>query len=1299
MDRLSPPEVLSLDGNISENWRRWKQRFNIFSLASGLSGKDTKVQAATFLHVAGPEALEVYNTFTWDDDDDKSKVNKITEKFDQYCNPRKNITWERHKFNTRNQQPGETIDQYVTDLKTKAQTCEFAQLKDSLIRDRIVCGIICDKTRARLLKEGELTLQTALNICRANEATSSQLKSLSASTTSKETQQEVLAVQKRHPSDKTGHKPKCGKCGNHHYHQQVCPAQGAECHKCGRKNHFAKVCRTRSITKYHKEVHSVSQHDSSDSSDELFIDMVKCSTNKSSDWKVTLLVNDQKTRFKIDTGAQCNVISRHTYHRLGSLPLQKSHARLVAFGGQRLNAYGKATINCQHKGKTYSVAFEVIDQDVSNILGLSTCVELNLIQRLDAINTQTSDIVDLYSDVFEGLGCITGASYHIKVDSNAQPVVHPPRRVPVTLRPKVQQELDRMEELEVIEKVEEPTDWVNSMVTIVKPNGKLRICIDPRDLNKAVKRDYYPMSTIDEIVTRMPNAKVFSVLDASSGFWQIKLDMPSAKLCTFNTPFGRYMFKRLPFGLSSSQDIFQKTMSEMFQDIEGVEVVVDDLLIWGESDEQHDKRLIQVLERARKRNLKLNKSKCQIKKDAITYIGHILSKDGLKPDPKKIEAIVDMPCPQSREDLQRFLGMLTYLGKFIPNLSHIASPLRTLLEKNVEWHWQAEQANSFRSLKGLITTAPVLKYFNPSKPTKLSVDASSKGLGAVLIQDNHPIAYASRALTRCQQHYAQIEKEMLAIAFGCTRFHQYIFGMPTVEVETDHKPLEAIFRKPLYQAPARLQKMIMSIQKYSINLVYRYGKQLVIADTLSRAYLPDQFDSRTSLEFEVNVVSTLPISKPKLNQLQSMTQCDSDLQQLVQITQKGWPDHKSKVPSQCLPYWSFREQISFSDGILFKGEKIIIPKAMQPEMLKLIHRSHLGIAKSLSRARDIMYWPGMASQIQDIVSSCVTCNAHQRRNQKEPLMPHSVPDRPWSKLGVDIFELQGQQYLVIVDYYSGFIEIDPLTHVTAKHVINHCKSQFSRHGIPDTLISDNGPQFSSHEFQQFVERYQIDHHTSSPYHPQSNGMAEKAVQTVKRLMTKARHDGNDPYLALLEYRNTPWSDTLGSPAQRLMGRRTKTLLPVSSALLKPETIEPNTVQEELQKQRSKQKLYYDRNAKLLKGLAKGDSVMMMTKDGKWKSAEVISINQTAPRSYNIVTTQGQQYRRNRKDLRKLPGGTSIGTNVDDFLDDDPHVAKLTETTTGNCDNSEPVPPIASAPAMRHSQRIVRAPVRYADEYP
>ena len=424
-------------------------------------------------------------------------------------------------------------------------------------------------------------------------------------------------------------------------------------------------------------------------------------------------------------------------------------------------------MKCEHKGNIHAVNFEVINQEIPNILGLQTCVEMNLVQRLDAINNNDTDFLDFCSDVFKGLGCINNTKYHIKVDKTYQPVVHPPRQVPVTLQPKIRAELTRMEELEVIEKVEEPTDWVNSVVTIVKPNGSLRICIDLRDLNKAIKCEPYPMSTIEEIVTRMLNAKVFSVLDASSGFWQVILDSSSAKMCTFNTAFGRYMFKRLPFGLLSSQDIFQRIMSDMFRDIDEVEVV-DDLLIWRETDEQHDKRLQNFLERVRQRNLKLNKSKCQLKLNEISCIGHILSKDGLKPDPKKTRTVIDMPFPENREALQRFLDMLTYLGKFIPNLSHVASPLHALLEKDVEWWWQAEQKKSLTLLKELITKAPVLKYFNPKRPVKLFVDASSKGLGAVLLQDNHPIAYASKALTTCQQNYAQIEKEMLAIVFDFT---------------------------------------------------------------------------------------------------------------------------------------------------------------------------------------------------------------------------------------------------------------------------------------------------------------------------------------------------------------------------------------------------------------------------------------------------------------------------------------------------------------------------------------------------
>ena len=261
--------------------------------------------------------------------------------------------------------------------------------------------------------------------------------------------------------------------------------------------------------------------------------------------------------------------SPHTSEYRAKLSQNPKQLRLVAFGGHRLKSCGKATLLCEHKNKYWPVEFEVLE-DVTNVLGLKTCEELQLVKQVE---TLSDDVLGRYADTFTGLGCITGVTHHIQLDSKHEPVVHPPRKVPVTIRSKVKEELQRMERLEVIERVHEPTDWVNSMVTVVNPNGKLRIFIDPRDLNKAIKREHYPMKTIEEIAARMPNATIFSVLDASSGFWQVKLDTSSSNLCIFNTPFGHYMFKRLPFGISSAQDVFQAIMSEMFEDIEGVEVI------------------------------------------------------------------------------------------------------------------------------------------------------------------------------------------------------------------------------------------------------------------------------------------------------------------------------------------------------------------------------------------------------------------------------------------------------------------------------------------------------------------------------------------------------------------------------------------------------------------------------------------------------------------------------------------------------------------------------------------------------
>ena len=349
------------------------------------------------------------------------------------------------------------------------------------------------------------------------------------------------------------------------------------------------------------------------------------------------------------------------------------------------------------------------------------------------------------------------------------------------------------------------------MVVVQKKDGGLRICIDPKDLNKALKREHYQLRTIEEITARMPGARFFSTMDARSGYWQIPLDEESSKLTTFNTPLGRFPFTRMPFGIRSAQEVFHKRVHEIFEDIQGVETDIDGILLWGRTLQEHDERLRATLERARKCNLKSKLEKCHFK--STSYIGHKLTPEGIKPDPEKIEAIVNMPEPHDKKGVQRLLGKVNYVSKFVPNMSEITSPLRELLKKDVMWHWSVRHARAFEKIKTILANPEpgVLTYYDVTKPVKLQDDASKSGLGAVLIQSDMPVAYASRSLTPAETRYAQLEKELLAVVFGCNRFYQYIYGKQII-VESDHQPLQAITKEPLDKSPIRLQRMLLNLQ-------------------------------------------------------------------------------------------------------------------------------------------------------------------------------------------------------------------------------------------------------------------------------------------------------------------------------------------------------------------------------------------------------------------------------------------------------------------------------------------------------
>ena len=443
-------------------------------------------------------------------------------------------------------------------------------------------------------------------------------------------------------------------------------------------------------------------------------------------------------------------------------------------------------------------------------------------------------ILEEFKEVFQGLGCLN-YEYDIKIDANVPPVVHPPRRVPFALRSRLKAQLQKMEAEGVIAPVEEPTPWVNSLVVVKKPNGSLRVCIDPRDLNKAILREHYPMKTVEEVTGQLSSAKMSSVLDASQAYYQIKVSEASSNLLCLNSPFGRWKFLRMPYGIKSGSELYQRVASQIFDGLEGVEVIMDDVLIWGRTLHEHNARLRAALTRVKQNNLTLNRDKCKVGVKQVLYVGHVLTDRGLKSDDRKVQAIVDMPAPTNKAELQRFLGMVNYVGKFIPNLSTCSEPLRQLLNKDVVWHLDEKHAESIQNLKKALTRAPVLAYFDPEKPVTVQVDSSSYGLGACVMQEGKPVAYASRSLNDAERNYSQLEKEMLAITWVCGKFHDYIYGVPGVLLESDHKPLESLFQKPLVTAPQRIQRMMLRVQKYDLHVRYRPGKEMFIADTLSRA--------------------------------------------------------------------------------------------------------------------------------------------------------------------------------------------------------------------------------------------------------------------------------------------------------------------------------------------------------------------------------------------------------------------------------------------------------------------------------
>ena len=857
------------------------------------------------------------------------------------------------------------------------------------------------------------------------------------------------------------------------------------------------------------------------------------------------------------------------------------------------------------------------------------------------------EILSQYSSCFEGIGRFPGDPYKFHLKPDHKPARHAPRKVPVHLEKAFKEEIDSLVSQGILEEVKEHTDWVNSYVIVEKDTGnahapnhtikkKLRICLDPRDLNEALEKEPYHTRSVDEITAKLQGMTVFTIVDFRKGYWMVVLHPDSRKLTCMALPFGRFQWTRLPMGTVVAQDIFQSKLDAIFIGMNGVTGIADDMIIAGKDEMEHDRNFQAFMEKCMENNLTLNAEKIQFKQKQVSFYGHVWSENGISPDPKKIQALKHMEFPPDKETMRSFLGMINYLNRYSALSAHLAAPLSSLTHQAADYKPEKTHMENFQRLKMEISKTEALPYFNTSAETILQTDASKKGLGACLIQNGKVVCYASRSLTKTEQNYQNLEREALGTIWGMEKFHYFLYGKEFT-LETDQKPLVSIYKKHMVDISPRVQRLIVRSFPYQpFTVVYKKGRDIPVADALSHVTPMDPEDNIKLPIIAINMITKLVLMSTfaqdnfsrKLDRIRKSTSQDDQLTRLSRYINTGFPCEKKNLPRDLQDYWNYRDTLSIENGLITCGSRIIVPHEMRAEMMQYIHEGHQGKERCLLQARNTVFWPRISHDIQELIERCIICQEH---GKSQPIVgiTQELPPFPWHTLATDIFYWKRMDFLIVADVFSKYFLIRKLINSTSTAVCAEIATIVTELGLPHVIRSDNGPCYSSKEFQQMLQRYNITHHTSSPHHPRSNGFVERMVGVAKKLMDKAGSEGKPWISGLYEYRVTPQSGSIASPLQLLTQRipREKDLPQLPSTLGTQEMYD--THQEILRRQP-------DRPERSYIELTPGMAVWVQHKQNtSWEPAIIAS--QTSPNSYWIMQENGDDqpklYRRTRSMLK------------------------------------------------------------------
>ncbi len=803
-----------------------------------------------------------------------------------------------------------------------------------------------------------------------------------------------------------------------------------------------------------------------------------------------------------DTGANISAIP---ISKMGACKPIKSNQVLRSADGTNLKTIGTVRFEISLRGRTTLEDIHVVEGLTRSILSRRVLRELGLISKefphvtVSAVNEvpQTTQIVtgqgqtldnliNEYPELFDNqCKIMKNGTYHIDLEEDAKPIsTGACRTIPEPYLPALKRELDDLEAQGIISKIDYSTPWLHPVVVVPKKGTTdIRLCVDFTKLNKFVRRPVNPQPTPWETVRNLPKGTThFAVFDALKGYHQIELDKESQDLTAFMTPFGRYIYLRLPFGMSSASDVFTLNYGNATDDATEGKRVTEDTLIRGNTSTELLANTRKFFEACREAQITLNLRKIQWDQPEVLFGGFLLNANGYKIDPSLTKALSEFPTPTTPTDVRSFFGLANQICNFSEEISQLLMPLKSLLKKGVMFQWLPEHQSAFELARDHLASTKVLAYYSSRRQTRLVVDASRlNGLGFILkqLQDDNtwrPVQAGSRFLTQAETRYAMIELEMLAIAWACQKTRIFIEGLSRKQFEiwTDHAPLVPILEKQSLPdiANKRLQRLKMKVEHLTFKTVWIKGKENVEADSLSRnpcakADPEDELDE----VFNVAEIHVLEINElyaqdrnlvdERLRELRNFCNEDVEYQDVIKHVIKGFPNNGKEIPDNFKPYFKVQDDLYLdSDGFLCYKGTFVVPTKLRQTYLQRLLAMHQAAPKMIARARQSLWWPFMKRDVTNFAKTCETCEQYKPSNPTEAFRQHEPAAFAFQYIHMDIGEYMGNYYLFTVDQFSGYPHIFECgkTAVT-QQVIDATIGLITHFSVPEIIYSDGGPQF------------------------------------------------------------------------------------------------------------------------------------------------------------------------------------------------------------------------------------------------